>query len=220
MAQLYSRSYYLLLLILSFNYFNVKYLLNLSPPPSFRSPNPHLLFTDLQHACSFYLIPSPNLSVAPHVMLFLNSSVRRHPNSSYPPTLYPCLHLRFFLLLLLAGDIQLNPGPPMLNFTHLNIRSICNKSAPLHNYLYAHPTDFLSINETWIKPDEHSPSFIFSLIPPQYSILHSPRLTGQKGGGVAIIFRSYLKLTRIPYPLPLPKSFEFLTSKDLGKGKG
>ena len=48
------------------------------------------------------------------------------------------------------------------------------------------------------------------MAPPGYSILHSPRLTGQ-GGGLALIFRSYLKFkllrTRI---LPPPESFELI----------
>ena len=206
--------YITLILILYFNHFHVKSILKLrNPPQSFHSPNPCHLFTDIHQASSFYLFPSTNLPISPHLLLILNSSVRYNPRSSYPPSLYPFLSLRFLLLLLLAGDVELNPGPPMLNFTHLNIHSICNKSAPLHNYLSTHPTDILSLNETWIKTEEHSPSFISSLIPPRYSILHSPRLTGQKGGGVAIIFRSYLKLTRLLYPLPLPKSFEFMTSK-------
>ena len=182
-------------------------------PPTFHVPNPHNLFTDIHHASTFYLCPSSDLSISPHLLLFLNSSISYRPNKSYPPTLHSSLNLGSLLLLLLAGDVELNPGPPMLNFTHLNIHSICNKSAPLHNYLSTHPTDILSLNETWIKADEHSPDFISSLIPPRFSILHSPRSTGHQGGGVAIIFRSFLKITRFLCPLPLPKSFEFMTSK-------
>ena len=141
--------YITLILILYFNHFRVKSTLNLrNPPQSFHSPNPCHLFTDIHQASSFYLSPSTNLSISPHLLLILNSSVRHHPRSSYPPSLYPFLSLRFLLLLLLAGDVELNPGPPMLNFTHLNIHSICNKSAPLHNYLSTHPTDILSLNQT------------------------------------------------------------------------
>mgnify|MGYP003547058831 FL=1 len=187
------------------------HLLHLSAP-TFQKPNPYNLFTNLEQANSFYLLPNTNLSIPPHVLLFLNSSIRHRPSTPYPPTLYPSLNLWSLLFLLLAGDVQLNPGPPMINFTHLNIHSLCNKSASLSNYLSSHPTDILSLNETWIQPDD-SPNFASSLIPPRYSIIHTPRSTGQKGGGVAIVFRSFLKITRLATTLPTPKSFELMTTK-------
>ena len=110
-----------------------------------------------------------------------------------------------------TGDVQLNPGPPMLNFTHLNIHSLATKSAPLHNYLISNPTDILSLNETLLQPTD-SDSSIASFIPPGYSIIQSPRLTGL-GGGVAVIFRHFLKLTRSKSQLPSPITFETLTTK-------
>ena len=69
----------------------------------------------------------------------------------HPPSLFPSLSHGTLILLLLAGDVELNPGPSPLNFTHLNIRSIRSfqKSSSLHNYLANHPTDILSLNETW-----------------------------------------------------------------------
>ena len=48
-----------------------------------------------------------------------------------PPALSPS---RLFILLLLAGDINPNPGSPKcLNITYANIRSITNNSRPLQN---------------------------------------------------------------------------------------
>ena len=130
-------------------------------------------------------------SVSPHLLLFMNSSIRLRPRSSYPPSLFPSVN-HGTLILLLTGDVELNPGPS-LNFTHLNIRSIRSfqKSSSLHNYLADHPTEIISLNETWLQPTD-SDNFVSSLAPPGYSILHSPRLTGQ-GGGLALIFRSFLK---------------------------
>ena len=156
-------------------------------------PNPFNLFTDISHFESFHLFPSSCLSVSPHLLLFINSSIRFRPRSSYPPSLFPSLSHGTLILLLLAGDVELNPGPSPLNFTHLNIRSIRSfqKSSSLHNYLADHPTEILSLNETWLQPTD-SDNFVSSLAPPGYSILHSPRLTGQ-GGGLALIFRSFLK---------------------------
>ena len=156
-------------------------------------PNTCNLFSDISHFESFDLFPSSTLSVSPHLLLFMNSSIRLRPRSSYPPSLFPSVNHGTLILLLLAGDVELNPGPSPLNFTHLNIRSIRSfqKSSSLHNYLADHPTEILSLNETWLQPTD-SDNFVSSLAPPGYSILHSPRLTGQ-GGGLALIFRSYLK---------------------------
>ena len=91
-------------------------------PPHFQ-PNPFNLFTNISHFESFHLFPSSCLSVSPHLLLFINSSsIRFRPRSSYPPSLFPSLSHGTLILLLMAGDVELNPGPSSLN--HLNIRSI------------------------------------------------------------------------------------------------
>ena len=177
-------------------------------------PNPCNLFSDISHFESFHLFPSSTLSVSPHLLLFMNSSIRLRPRSSYPPSLFPSVNHGTLIFLLLAGDVELNPGPSPLNFTHLNIRSIRSfqKSSSLHNYLADHPTEILSLNETWLQPTD-SDNFVSSLAPPGYSILHSPRLTGQ-GGGLALIFRSYLKFKLFrTRNLPPPESFELMATK-------
>ena len=112
-------------------------------------PNLFNLFTDISHFESFHLFPSSCLSVSPHLLLFINSSIRFRPRSSYPPSLLPSLSHGTLILLLLAGDVELNPGHSPLNFTHLNIRSIRSfqKSFSLHNYLADHPTDILSLKD-------------------------------------------------------------------------
>ena len=84
-------------------------------------PNPFNLFTDISHFESFHLFPSSSLSVSPHLLLFINSSIRFRPRSSYPSSLFPSLNHGTLILLLLAGDVELNPGPSPLNFTHLNL---------------------------------------------------------------------------------------------------
>ena len=177
-------------------------------------PNPCNLFSDISHFESFHLFPSSTLSVSQHLLLFMNSSIRLRPRSSYPPSLFPSVNHGTLILLLLAGDVELNPGSSSpLNFTHLNIRSIRSfqKSSSLHNYLADHPTEILSLNETWLQPTD-SDNFVSSLAPPGYLILHSPRLTGQ-GGGLALIFRSYLKFKLFrTRNLPL-ESFELMATK-------
>ena len=182
-------------------------------------PNSFNLFTGISHFESFHLFPSSCLSVSPHLLLFINSSIRFHPRSSHPPSLFPS-RSHGTLILLLAGDVELNLGPSPLNFTHLNIRSVRSfeKFSSLHNYLADHPTEILSLNETWLQPTD-SDNFVSSLAPPGYSILHSPLLTGQ-GGGLALIFRSFLKFKLFcSCNLSPPESFELMSTKLLTGNK-
>ena len=154
------------------------------------------------------------MHVPSHLLIILNSSIRFRPRSSHPPSSFPTDNPCSLILLLLAGDVELNPGPSALTFTHLNIRSIRSfeKSSSLHNYLADHPTDILSLNETWLQPTD-SDNFISSLAPSGVSILNSPGLTGH-GGGLAVIHRSFLKIKSFrARNFPSTVSFELMTSK-------
>ena len=117
--------------------------------------------------------------------------------------LYPTL---FSLILLLAGDVEINPGPTpstSLNISHLNIRSASSitteldKPASLQESIADLKLDILSLSETWLSLDT-LPSVLNSLTPPNFSILNSPRTTGRRGGGLALIYRSTLKISKIP----------------------
>src|SRR5207244_8768092 len=69
-----------------------------------------------------------------------------------------------------------------------------------------HPIDILSLTETWL-PCDPLPAVLNSLTPPGYSIINSPRSQG-KGGGLALIFKSCLKIKTVS--IPLFSSFEAL----------
>ena len=130
-----------------------------------------------------------------------------HPHSSRHA------HFLFTLLLILAGDINLNPGPApvqSLNFSHLNIRSASsitpdiNKPAVLQDFILSHNIDFLALSETWLSSDS-PPSILNSLSPANFSLLHTPRSHGM-GGGVAFIYKSEFSVSQIS--LPVFSSFE------------
>ena len=74
-------------------------------------PNPCNIFSDISHFELFHLFPSSTLSVSPHLLLFMNSSIRLRPRSSYPPSLFPSVNHGILILLLLAGDVELNNWP-------------------------------------------------------------------------------------------------------------
>ena len=61
----------------------------------------------------------------------------------------------FSMILLLSGDIHLNPGPPVqINFAHLNICSASsvtaqlNKPVALAEFISDHDIEILSLSET------------------------------------------------------------------------
>ena len=82
-----------------------------------------------------------------------------------PPALSPS-HL--FILLLLAGDINPNPGPPKcLNVTYTNIRSINNKYPAIAKFISDNDIDLFAMSETWIRPDTTSAN-LSEITPPGY----------------------------------------------------
>ena len=114
-----------------------------------------------------------------------------------------CLLISF--LMLLSGDIELNPGPTLpisLNISHLNTRSAASvtpqldKPAAIQEFITDYNLDILTLSETWLSSDS-PPSVLNSLTPSTFSFLHSPRTNGL-GGGLALIYRSSLKMSRIP----------------------
>ena len=89
-----------------------------------------------------------------------------------PPALSPsCL----FILRLLAGDINPNPGPPKcLNITYANIRSINNKYPAIAKFISDNDTDLFAMSETWIRPDTTRAN-LSEITPGGYSLYQQPR---------------------------------------------
>ena len=73
------------------------------------------------------------------------------PQYLFQPALSPS-HL--FILLLLAGDINPNPGPPKcLSITYANMRLINNKYPAIAKFISDNDTDLFAMSKTWIRPD-------------------------------------------------------------------
>src|SRR6201996_8073180 len=126
--------------------------------------------------------------------------------------------LLIYFLLLLSGDIQLNPGPftsKCISFSTLNIRSASvvtselDKPAVLYDFILDNSLDIVLLTEMWLSNDVPS-CVLNSLTPPNFSLLNKPRLTG-RGGGLAVLHRSYFKISEIPSPTT--SSFESLCFK-------
>ena len=115
----------------------------------------------------------------PHTLLFNTSFVSQGLQCYALPKRVTCyfhsrcsrhVHFLVTLLLILAGDVSLNPGPTVqqygsqsLNFCHLNIRSASsittdlNKPAVLQDFIATENIDILALSETWLSVDS-SPS--------------------------------------------------------------
>ena len=103
-------------------------------------------------------------------------------------------------LLLLAGDISPNPGPPQqqcINLGFTNIRSIKNKSEALNHYINSHNTSIFAVTETWLREDE-TPALIAGITPAGYQLYHKPRCG--RGGGVAFLVNKDINCTLLESP--------------------
>ena len=97
-------------------------------------------------------------------------------------------------------------SPSTLKIELFNTQSLTNKSCLIHNH-YKN-INIMCLTETWHQPEAY---FVLNeACPPGYSYLERARRTG-RGGGLAVIYRSDLKLS--PLSLPEPSTFECLAFK-------
>ena len=101
------------------------------------------------------------------------------------------------LLLLLSGDVELNPGP--VNFGFTNCRSLRNKGPLMTNLLNSGAYDLFGLTETHIKPSDTA-GHLSSLHPDHYKLIHTPR-QGKGGGGVGFLVRKEFECEKLSTPL-------------------
>ena len=92
------------------------------------------------------------------------------------------------ILLLLSGDIALNPGP--INFGFVNCRPIWNKGPLIDDTTVSNNLDILALAETHIHISD-TDSLLKSVTPPGFQLIHRPRTTG-RGGGVGFLYQEKL----------------------------
>ena len=155
-----------------------------------------LLFIFLHQICPFLSISQhnsqlvlpfqspvliPHSSICPplnnHYTFLLPSIYRLESNFTLSKRSQFVTRCLITLLLLLSGNVELNPGPvvidPTVSFTCLNVRSASaitntiDKPYLLQEFICDNSLDIFALTETWFQPDTPS-NVINSVVPPGY----------------------------------------------------
>ena len=90
------------------------------------------------------------------------------------PTIYrPRPNVFLPLLLLLSGDVSLNPDPTIssrIRMATVNVRSIRQKSASVSDLVTTKSLDVVAITETWLKAKETSAALADITISLMYNV--------------------------------------------------
>ncbi|KAM4807896.1 uncharacterized protein WCC33_000867 [Rhinophrynus dorsalis] len=170
---------------------------------------PILILTD--HKTLTYLSKAKRLSPRQSLSLPSPSTAAKKPHCFKSHSHLTSLSL---LLLLAAGDISPNPGPPSIlsckptptqtrNIHNLltvpchlissppfcfglwNARSVCNKLTAVHDLFISHSLNLLAITETWLTSSDTASTAALSHGGLHFT--HTPRPGNSKGGGVGIL---------------------------------
>ena len=82
----------------------------------------------------------------------------------------------------------------IISLSHINARSVCNKSLELQTYITERSINLCAITESWLKPDDQVS--LADITPSGYKALSKPRLEG-RGGGIALIYKKYITIKEI-----------------------
>ena len=102
------------------------------------------------------------------------------------------------LLLILSGDVSINPSPNtrLLTGSQINIRSVRNKSVTFADFINRSKSDVIVVTETSLRPDD-TDSFIASVTPLGYKCTHVPR-PEEKGSGVRFFIGDNIDYKALP----------------------
>ncbi len=130
------------------------------------------------------------------------------------------------LLLLLSGDVNLNPGPVIhgsaptethnIRVATTNVQSIREKSAAVSDLVTSKQLDVLAITETWLTPDE-TDSSIADITPTGYNFFHRPRQertssgAWRTGGGAGLLISD--KFKAYAHSIPTYTSFDAICTE-------
>ena len=82
----------------------------------------------------------------------------------------------------------------IISLSHINARSVCNKTLELQTYITERSIDICAITETWLRPDDQVT--LPDITPSGYKALSKPRRRG-RGGGIALIYKKDIPIKEI-----------------------
>ena len=111
---------------------------------------------------------------------------------------FPCLtkFRGLSALLLLCGDISLNPGP--ISFSIVNCRSVRNKGPSISDIMSTHSLSLLAMTERHIRPTDNE-SFLHSITPAGFKLCHRLHSHGF-GGGVGFFLNENIRFKILDSP--------------------
>lgn len=151
--------------------------------------------------CTVLLCCSPNMIV----ILFSSCFLLRTPLTKHTIAimLIKCCEWRYhsygalYLLIILAGDVELNPGPCAgITFVSANVCSILSKLPQIASELYPRNFDLYLFCETWLNEDIKDAEFAKI----GYDIFRRDRSKTERGGGVLIMSKLDLKFQELKIP--------------------
>ena len=84
----------------------------------------------------------------------------------------------------------------MIMMVTLNCRSVVNKRLSIADFIISRDVDIMALTETWLGHDNDK-HILHDLVPLGYKMLQVSRSSGRRGGGVALLFKSNLKVKSV-----------------------
>jgi len=75
----------------------------------------------------------------------------------------------------------------------LTLNSVANKRFSIADFMVSRDVDTMALTETWLGHDNDK-QILHDLVPLGYNILQVSRSSGRRGGGVALLFKSKVKV--------------------------
>ena len=141
---------------------------------------------------------SPSLVFRPCLSLHSTYSLTKiHPNV--------CSLLKLLFLLLLSGDISINPGPNSnIKIASANVRSIRNKGPTVEAFVRENDISCLCLTETFLQ-DHDTNALLKSVTPAKYNLINCNRKAKtedgksvKRGGGVGFLLDNCFNYKKIP----------------------
>ena len=95
---------------------------------------------------------------------------------------------------LIYPNLQTLKPNGIISLSHINARSVCNKTLELQTYITERSIDVCAITETWLRPDDQVT--LPDITPSGYKALSKPRRRG-RGGGIALIYKKDIPIKEI-----------------------